>query len=262
MPLVGQYYKFKLFTGTDQSIHHLESCRRIDIIVQFPQDQHQFPLQTISIHRIGAFFIFFSDGIPHPLFIPPDLIHPVIMATASSDTHFIKIRVEQYSSHRILSACRAAINPNPVDIHLRIFSRRSLHPGDPVGKASVFQVFPTYIMEFFRTVSRPHSVDLYHDKAQLRQSGIYRRYGERFRDKRIVWSGIDILDYGIFFGRVEIYRTDDNSPNIGFSVSSFSTKHFRHSPPFCQHLADIGLFQRQRKAATGGQSIRDQLSVK
>ena len=101
-------------------------------------------------------------------------------------------------------------------------------------------------MEFFRTVSRPHSVDLYHDKAQLRQSGIYRRYGERFRDKRIVWSGIDILDYGIFFGRVEIYRTDDNSPNIGFSVSSFSTKHFRHSPPFCQHFADIGLFQRQQ----------------
>lgn len=49
--------KFEVLASLFQGMYDLTGRSRIDIVIDFPQDQHQFPLQFTGIDNVGTLFI-------------------------------------------------------------------------------------------------------------------------------------------------------------------------------------------------------------
>ena len=81
MRLARQIKLFEVLVRFHQGADNLQGGSRVDIVVQFAVDQEQLAFQTVSIVDIGGGAIRSVDRISHPLFVPPDFIHPVVMAT-------------------------------------------------------------------------------------------------------------------------------------------------------------------------------------
>ena len=82
-------------------------------------------------------------------------------------------------------------------------------------------------MKFFGSPSRTHSVNLNDDHTGIRDRMAVAITGsERFGDVMIVWPGIDVFDNRVFFGRIKINRPVNDSPDIGFAISTLGDKPF------------------------------------
>ena len=158
-----------VFIGLDDGIYQLESGSRIHVIIHFPQDQQELPLQLVGVGHVRRFFVLPADRVAHPLLIPPDLIHAVIMAAGGRNRYFIELRMVQQGPGRALSAGRVTKDTYPADIHVRITGGRGFDPFDPVRETAVFQVLPANIMEGLGAVRGTHAVYLHHNKAQFGQ---------------------------------------------------------------------------------------------
>ena len=66
--------------------------------------------QQMCIFHIRPFLILISYRIAQPKFIPPNLIHTVIMTTTSRISRFIEIRIKQNCICRFLTTGRTTVN--------------------------------------------------------------------------------------------------------------------------------------------------------
>ena len=192
--LARQVKLFEVLVRFHQGADNLQGGSRIDVVVQFAVDQEQLAFQAVSIVDIGGGAIRGVDRIAHPLFVPPDFIHPVVMATAKGDRNLIEIVMEQQSRHRILTSGRPAIDAGTIQIHVLVLRTCRFHPGDTIRETGIFQVLPAYIMESLRAVGCPHPVDRNDDEAEFYQ------FGDQMMGRleilihmRIVRAGLDKL---------------------------------------------------------------------
>ena len=162
-----------------------------------------------------------ADGISHPLLVPRSFVHSIVMATAGSHRHFVELWIEQNSTCRVLPTGRGSIDADSRQIHLWILGSRRLDPKNAIREACILDILPTYIMKSFRSVGRSHSIDLYNNESQPRQRFVTHARTERFRYIRALRASIDVFNNRILFGWIKVFRTTDDSPNIGHSISSF-----------------------------------------
>src|SRR5262245_2931727 len=105
----------------------------------------------------------------HPLLVPPDFIHAVIVASAVRYRRLIKLRVEQHAAKRVLSAGGSAINADARDVVVRILRGDCLVPEDSIRETRIAKILPGDIVESFRTIRCSHAIDLHHDESQFGQ---------------------------------------------------------------------------------------------
>src|SRR4051812_21434627 len=98
-------------------------------------------------------------------------------------------------------------------------------------------------MKGMRASCGPSSVN--HDDHETKLSHRLKpqRCSECFRDKEILWSGVDMLHDRILFSRIEIGRSPDQPIKIGDAIGGLALKRFGKFPAGTLQIADIGLFE-------------------
>ena len=198
MTVSRQIKLFKVFIGFYECINHLKGRGGIYVVIQLAVYQKQFASKTVRVVYIGRFCVPGTCWVSHPLFIPPDLIHPVIVTTAQSHAKLVEIAMEQQCREGVLSPGRVAVNTHSgLNVHRRIFSCCRLHPKDTVRETRVFQVPPAYVVESLGAVCGTHAVYSDHNKAHLQQFGKAHICREIFGNVCIVRPGINVFHNGI-----------------------------------------------------------------
>src|SRR5262249_44116038 len=82
VPAAGNEQQVELFVGFDQRVDNLKSRGRIYVRVHLWDYKQQLSLQPVGVIHIGRGRVMGAERPSHPLFIPPHLIHPVIVAAA------------------------------------------------------------------------------------------------------------------------------------------------------------------------------------
>src|SRR5262245_40075383 len=109
VPASGNEEQVELFVGFDQRVDHLPGRRRVYVRVHLRDDEQQLSLQTVRVIHIGRGCVMSAYRPSHPLFVPPHLIHTVVVAAAVGDCSLVKLRMEQQASGRVLTAGGATI---------------------------------------------------------------------------------------------------------------------------------------------------------
>src|SRR4029434_7594634 len=101
MPSSGNEEQVELFVGFDQRVHDLKGRSRVYIRIHLRNHEQQLSLQPGSVIYIGRGRVMNVERPSHPLFVPPNLIHPVVMAAAIGNSRFVKLRMEEDTSRRV-----------------------------------------------------------------------------------------------------------------------------------------------------------------
>src|SRR5207244_3852433 len=96
----------------NERVHDLVAGRRIDVRVELADDEHEMALKLFRIDDIRRRFVVRSDRPTHPLLVPPDLVHPVVVTAGIRIRDFIKLWVEDETTHRVLTTGRRSIEPD------------------------------------------------------------------------------------------------------------------------------------------------------
>ena len=71
----------------------------IDIAVDLAHGEQQFAFQFGGVGLCGLGLVMGADGPAHPRFVPPDLVHAVVVAAYRRYAHLVKLRVEEQGPH-------------------------------------------------------------------------------------------------------------------------------------------------------------------
>ena len=134
-----------------------------------PTVSSSLPCELVGVGHVRLRGVVRADRPAHPRLVPPDLVHPVVVAAAVGDGRLVEVAVEQQRPERVLPARRAAVDADARQVDVRVLRGRRLHPEDAVGEAGIGQVLPADVVERLRPPVRPHPVDLHDDEPQLRQ---------------------------------------------------------------------------------------------
>src|SRR5206468_5849243 len=137
----GNVKQVKLLVGLDQRVDHLQRRRWIDVCVHLSHHKQQLALQTICVIHIGRGSILQTKWPAHPLLVPPNLVHPVIVTTRVRYGDLVELRVEEQRSHGVLPTGRSPEDPDASDVVRGVLSRHSFMPQDTVSEAGVSEVF-------------------------------------------------------------------------------------------------------------------------
>ena len=78
------HHEFEILVRLFQRIHYLISARRIYVVIHLAYHQHQRALQLVGVLHVAALYVTGIDRPAHPLLVPPDFIHPVVMTAAGT----------------------------------------------------------------------------------------------------------------------------------------------------------------------------------
>ena len=221
----------------------------IDVGVQFADDEEEVAFEFVCIVHVAAPGVAVVNGPAHPLLVPPDLVHAVVVAAAVGDGDVIKVVVIEQRAHRTLSASTAAVDTHATEIHPRACLRGIFDPQLAIWEAGVLQVLPAHVVKGFATMIGAHAVELDDDEAEFGNRVMPEQPAELLRGEGGMWSGVDVLHDRILLRRIEIGGLDDDTVNFGFAVTSFGHEAFRHRPARGEQRGGIGLLQFAYEAA-------------
>ncbi len=225
-------------------MRHLHRRRRIHVRIHLGHEQHQAPRQVVGMVHVRRSGVVRGDGPAHPLLVPPDLVHPVVVTAGVRIRHVIELGMEQYGACGILATRRRAIDAHTRQIVIvRILRGHRLVPQDAIRESGIAQVAPRHVMKGLRPIRRAHSVHLDHDEAEFGDGVHAALCAEGLWHKRPLGPGVDVLDHGIRAGRVEVRRTDDDAPDVGNAVARLRRKHLRVLPSRGEQGRCVALFQ-------------------
>ena len=104
--------KLKVLSRLNECIDNLISARRVNVVVEFSDYEHQRSAQFMGIEDVAAFYIARVYRPSHPLFVPPYFIHAVVVASAAAVGRFVEVAMKQYGCGAFLSSCRGSENTN------------------------------------------------------------------------------------------------------------------------------------------------------
>ena len=145
VPYARQDHQLEILVGFDEGIDHLHGGGRIHVVVHFSYHEHQRTRQPVGVFHVGASDVAAVHRIAHPLFVPPDFVHPVVVATATGVGCLVEFRVEKYGGQSFLSSGRATVYPHTGTVHIGVLFRCRLDPLDTVGETGVFQVLIAHL---------------------------------------------------------------------------------------------------------------------
>src|SRR5215213_4271518 len=111
----------------------------------------------------------FFDRPAHPLLVPPDFIHAIVVAAAVGHTRLVEFRMREQTAEGVLSPRAGAVNTDARDIHFGMLCRGRFDPQDAIREPSVTDVLPANIVELFGAMARAHAIHLHDDETQFRQ---------------------------------------------------------------------------------------------
>ena len=152
--------------------------------------------------------------------------------------------MKQYCCHWFLSTCGTTINSDTIYVHIRVLLGSGFYPGNMIGQSGIFQILVTYVFESAWTERSSHPI--YHDNNKTEFGNTTHKVVIRnkgFGYVLITRSLIDILQNGVFFVRIKIAGTNDDSPHIRFSVTTFGGEYFGSFPAFSFQTTDISRFK-------------------
>src|ERR1051326_2208813 len=106
MSATGDKEQIEFFISLDERVGHLQRRGRIHICVHLAQYQQQLPLQLGSVVHIGGRRVLRTERPAHPLLVPPDLVHAIVMTSAVGHSYLVELGMEQQASKRVLSSRR------------------------------------------------------------------------------------------------------------------------------------------------------------
>ena len=83
--------------GFDQRVHDLHRRRRIDVRVQLTDDEQQIALQLRRVVDVRRRGVLWTERPSHPLLVPPDLVHSVVVAPAGRHRGLVELRMEEHA---------------------------------------------------------------------------------------------------------------------------------------------------------------------
>ena len=129
----------------------------------------------------------------HPLLVPPDLVHPVVVAPGIRDTGLVELGMKEQPAECVLTASRSSVDTYAGDVVPRIFRGHRLVPEDSIGEAGIAKIFPCDVVERLRAVRCSHPVDLHDDEPELGLRLHLVVGEERLGDERALRTRIDVL---------------------------------------------------------------------
>ena len=131
----------------DEFRNDLQRGGRIHIVIHLSVDNQEFTLQPPGVVHVGILAIPGAEGIAHPLLVPPNLVHPVVVAAAQGDAHLVELGMEQQGGEGILPTGGIAVDAHLREVHVPVLLRCSLHPQDAVRETGILEVPPAHILE-------------------------------------------------------------------------------------------------------------------
>lgn len=165
----GYDNQFKILTGLYQRIDHLHRRRRVDIVVEFSDQQHQGASQQMGVLDIGAGPVRLINRVTHPLLVPPDFIHTVVVASAGRIGRLVKIGIEQQCRQASCPPAEQPKMPTRLVSILGYFLAAALIQAMWSGRPASFQVLIAHLLKTFGTERGGHAIDLHDYKTQLGQ---------------------------------------------------------------------------------------------
>lgn len=158
-------HEFEALVSFLQGTDDLRRAGGIDVGVEFANDEQEFALEFVRVFDVGTEFVAFINGPAHPLLVPPDFIHAVVMATAVGDSDFVEVVVIEKGAHGVLAAGAAAVDADAAEIHPGACFGGFSDPKFSVWESGIFEVFPADIMEGFATMIGAHAIEFDNDEA-------------------------------------------------------------------------------------------------
>lgn len=93
----GDIEQLEILVGSYQCIDDLHGRCGVDIGIEFTDDQLEIPLESMGIRDVRVRFVVGSNGPSHVQFVPPDFVHPIVMAAAVGYGRIVKFAKEQQS---------------------------------------------------------------------------------------------------------------------------------------------------------------------
>src|SRR5580658_2330673 len=84
----------EMLVGLDQCVDYLHRRGWVYVAIHLANDNQRLAFQTVGVVHVRGFGVLRSQRPAHPLLVPPDLVHAVIVAAAVSHYHLVKLRVE------------------------------------------------------------------------------------------------------------------------------------------------------------------------
>ena len=100
----GDEDELEVLVGLDEGVDDLVGGGGIDVVVLFADEEHELALEVLGVLDVGGGDVGAIDGITHPLLVPPDFVHTVIMTPAGCIGCLVEVTVPQYCCHSVLSA--------------------------------------------------------------------------------------------------------------------------------------------------------------
>ncbi len=98
-------------------------------------------------------------------------------------------------------------------------------------------------MKSLRTVAGAHAVHLDQDESHFRIRLHAATHREGFRYKAVLRPCINVFYDRIFFLRIEIQWSDNDPPDIRFTITAFGHEDFRSFPSGRYQTADVGFLK-------------------
>ncbi len=237
----GDGHEFEGLPGFLQRGNDLRGARGIDIGVEFADDEEQMALQLMRVLFVRAFYIRLIHRPAHPLFVPPDFVHPVVMTAAISHGHLVKIVMIEQRTHRVLSASAAAVDADAGEVHPRACFRSFGDPELPIWEAGVLQILPAHIVECLAAMIRAHAIEFDDDEALFGDLVHAELPVKILRSEGSMRSGIDVLDDGVFSRWIKLRWRDDDAVDVCYTISPLRHEALRHRPAGGEQRGGVGL---------------------
>ena len=187
--------------GFLQGADDLRGAGGIDVGVEFSDDEEEIALQLVGVVFVGAAGVAFIDGPAHPLLVPPDFVHAVVVAAAVGDGDVVEVVMIEQGAHGVLAAGTAAVDADAGEVHPGACFGGGFDPELAVGKAGILEVFPADIVEGLAAMIGAHAVEFDDDEAEFGEDVVIEQAAEILGGEGAVRSGIDVFDDGVFFWR-------------------------------------------------------------
>src|SRR5215213_9333167 len=103
--------------------------------------------QLAGVDHVRRGLVLRTERPPHPLLVPPDLVHPIVVTTGVGVRHLVELGMKQQTAHGILSAGRRAVKTYASRIIPGILGGDSLVPDNAIGETGVTEILPCNIMK-------------------------------------------------------------------------------------------------------------------
>jgi len=94
----GDDQQIEILVVFDQLIDDLVGRRRVHVLIHLADDQQHLALQPVGVFHVRRFGVMRPDRPSHPLLVPPDFVHAVVVTARGRHGHLVEVREEEQAA--------------------------------------------------------------------------------------------------------------------------------------------------------------------